>query len=198
MATTAWDYVVVGSDPVGIITASRLSENLAKSVPLLEDGCPPYGVRGGTEKPAWLSGTSLSRVDVPRLYLFLFSAPSSMTCGKNVNAFGGCTIGGSSAINGGPIFERPASDFDTYSPTGWKHADLVPSIDRLYAIQPSSDAPSAGHLQYLQSGYLAAKNWLITKVSYTELSINGNAAQKPKFSAIQYTTATMLSVEVLQ
>ena len=180
LAGTLWDYIVVGSGPAGIITASRLSENLAKNVLLLEGGGPSYFVTGGTERPAWLAGTTLSRVDVPGLYTSIFSTPSSLTCGRNVNAFGGCTIGGSSAINAGLFFEPPASDFDTYFPAGWKHADLVPSINRLYATQPSSDVPSTDHIQYLQSGYVAAKNWLVNKAGYSELSINANAAKKTK------------------
>ena len=180
LATTAWDYIVVGSGPAGIITASRLSENTAKNVLLLEGGGPSYYVTGGRERPAWLAGTSLSRVDVPGLYLSIFSNPSSLTCGNNVNAFGGCTVGGSSAINAGLFFEPPASDFDSYFPAGWKHADLVPSINRLYATQPSSDVPSQDKMQYLQSGYIAAKNWIVTKAGFTELSINANAARKNK------------------
>lgn len=37
-------------------------------------------------------------------------------CGAEVNAYGGCTIGGSSAINAGLFFEPPASDWDLYFP----------------------------------------------------------------------------------
>lgn len=33
-----------------------------------------------------------------------------------MNAYGGCTIGGSSAINAGLFFEPPASDWDLYFP----------------------------------------------------------------------------------
>lgn len=179
-ATTLWDVIVVGSGPAGTIVASRLSESGTKKVLLLEGGGPSYGVTGGTEKPQWLAGTSLSRVDVPGLYSSIFSTPTSLTCGKNLNAFGGCTIGGSSAINAGLFFEPPASDFDKYFPAGWKHADLQPSITKLYQTQPSTDNPSQDQIRYLQSGYTAAKKWLVTNAGYAELGINANAAKKTK------------------
>lgn len=180
LANTVFDYIVVGSGPAGIITASRLSQNTAKQVLLLEGGGPSYYVTGGRERPAWLANTNLSRVDVPGLYLSIFSNPSPMTCGSNLNAYGGCTIGGNSAINAGLFFEPPASDFDNYFPAGWKHADLQPAITRLYNTQPSSDNPSTDQIRYLQSGYTAAKQWLVSNAGYAELDINANSARKTK------------------
>ena len=180
-ATTVWDVIVVGSGPAGVIVASRLSEGGTKKVLLLEGGGPSYGVTGGTERPQWLVGTNLSRVDVPGLYNTIFSGPTNLTCGPNeVNAFVGCTIGGSSAINAGLFFEPPSSDFDTYFPAGWKYADLVPSINRLYATQPSSDITSDNHILYEQSGYTAAKNWLVNGAGYSEVAINADFANKTK------------------
>ena len=159
--TTVWDVIVVGTGPAGVIVASRMSET-GKKVLLLEGGGPSYGITGGTDKPQWLAGTNLSRVDVPGLYSTIFSTPSTLICPSNeVNAYMGCSIGGSSAINAGLFFEPPASDFDTYFPTGWKHNDLVPSINRLKATQPSSDITSRDQKFYEQSGYTAAKNWLV-------------------------------------
>ena len=180
-ATTVWDVIVVGSGPAGIIVASRLSENGTKKVLLLEGGGPSYGITGGTERPQWLAGTNLSRVDVPGLYNTIFSGPTKLTCGPiEVDAFLGCTIGGSSAINAGLFFQPPQSDFDTYFPAGWKYADLLPSINRLLQTQPSSDVTSQDHLLYEQSGYTAAKDWLVTGAGYSEVAINANSAQKTK------------------
>ena len=100
-AGTLWDVIVVGSGPAGIITASRLSENPARKVLLLEGGGPSYSVTGGTEKPQWLAGTSLSRVDVPGLYSSIYSNPSTnLLCQNKIRAYGACTIGGNTAING--------------------------------------------------------------------------------------------------
>lgn len=179
LATTLWDVIVVGSGPAGIITASRLSESGTRKVLLLEGGGPSYGITGGTEKPQWLVGTNLSRVDVPGLYSTIFSGSTSLTCGPNeVNAFVGCSIGGSSAINAGLFFEPPASDFDTYFPTGWKYADVLPSINKLLATQPSSDITSDNGILYEQTGYTAAKNWLVTGAGFGEVAINADSANK--------------------
>jgi cellobiose dehydrogenase (acceptor) len=65
-ASQEWDVIVVGAGTAGIIVADRFSE-AGLSTLLLEAGSASYGVTGGTERPEWLSGTGLSRVDVPGL-----------------------------------------------------------------------------------------------------------------------------------
>ena len=181
LAESLYDVIVVGSGPAGVIIASRLSENAARNVLLLEGGGPSYWVTGGTERPQWLAGTNLSRVDVPGLYSSIYTNPSNnLLCQNKIQAYGACTIGGNSAINAGLFYEPPASDFDKYFPLGWKHTDLTPSITRLYNTQPSTNNPSQDGLYYEQSGYTVAKKWLVANAGYTEVNINSNSGSKTK------------------
>lgn len=71
----AWDVIVVGAGPAGIVVADRMSEAGKKTL-LLEQGGPSYYITGGRERPGWLNDTELSRVDVPGLYKSIYSNPS--------------------------------------------------------------------------------------------------------------------------
>lgn len=62
-----YDVIIIGSGPAGLIVADRMSEAGKKTL-LLEQGGPSYYITGGRERPDWLNGTELSRVDVPGLY----------------------------------------------------------------------------------------------------------------------------------
>ncbi|KAB8290425.1 hypothetical protein EYC80_010857 [Monilinia laxa] len=163
--TEQWDAIIVGAGPAGIVVASRLSEAGLKTL-LLEGGGLSYGVTGGdldSRRPDWLKGTNLSRVDVPE-----------------INAYGGCTIGGSSAINAGLFFEPPASDWDLYFPAEWNSTNMDAAIKRLYATQPSTDLTSQDGIRYLQSGYYAARKWLVDGLGYKDVNINDQADDKTK------------------
>src|SRR5450432_3583829 len=120
-----------------MIVAHRMAEaNL--STLLIEGGGPSYGVTGGNlnaRRPSWLNNTNLTRVDVPGLYKSIFADGGGLTCGPLINAYGGCTIGGNSAINAGLFFEPPSSDYDLYFPPTWGSANMTASTQRLYTMQ---------------------------------------------------------------
>lgn len=97
----------------------------------------------------------------------------NLTCASDVvNAFQGCTVGGNTAINAGLFFQPPASDWDLYFPNGWKNSDMQSAIAKVHAKQPSTDLPSADGKRYLQSGYEAAKEWLVESAGYAEVGLN--------------------------
>ncbi|KAK8086858.1 Cellobiose dehydrogenase [Apiospora phragmitis] len=147
--TQKYDAIIVGAGTAGIIVADRLSEAGKKTL-LLELGGASYSITGGEEKPAWLDGTGLSRVDVPGLYSTIFSNPSDMICDSDIiGGYGACTVGGNSAINAGLYFQPPDSDWDDFHPDGWKSADY-----------------------YLETAFDAAKEWIVDGAGFKDVGIN--------------------------
>ena len=145
-----------------------------KKTLLLEQGGPSYFSTGGRARPGWLNGTDLSRVDVPGLYKSIFANNAgNLTCPAEwVNSFQGCTVGGSTAINAGLFFQPPASDWDLYFPEGWKNSDMQSAIEKVRTKQTSTDNNSQDGKRYLQSGYEAAKEWLVNGAGYEEVGLN--------------------------
>jgi cellobiose dehydrogenase (acceptor) len=105
----------------------------------------------------------------------IFAGSETLTCGARVAAYGGCTIGGSSAINAGLYFQPPASDWDTFHPDGWKSADVAAATERLYERQPSVQVTSPSNVQ---SSYDAARKWLVDGAGYSEVVFNDVPDQK--------------------
>lgn len=106
---------------------------------------------------------------------------SSLQCKPEVvAAFQGCTIGGNSAINAGLFFQPPASDWDDYHPDGWKDKDVANATQRLLQRQMSVVYYSQDHQLYLQSGFDAAKKWIVEDAGFAEISINDEPANKER------------------
>lgn len=110
------------------------------------------------------------------------SHPSeSLLCSSTqLTTYGACTIGGNTAINAGLFFQPPASDFDLYFPDQWKSKDVAAAIAKVRAKQPFTDNPSANGKRYLQSGYTAAKEWLVDGAGYKNVSFNAEPDNKTK------------------
>ncbi|OAA73359.1 cellobiose dehydrogenase [Cordyceps fumosorosea ARSEF 2679] len=176
-----WDAIVVGAGTSGIIVADRLSEAGLNTL-LLEQGGPSYGISGGTERPAWLNGTELSRVDVPGLYSTIFDSPnSSLLCKPDaVRAYQACTLGGNSAINAGLYFQPPSSDWDDHHPPGWRSADVRAATERLLQRQPPVTNYSADGRTYVEDIQAAAHTWLVDGAGFAEVDFGAEPDRKDR------------------
>lgn len=81
-------------------------------------------------------------------------------------------MGGNSAINAGLYFQPPASDWDTYHPKGWKSADVQAATGRVLQKQKSVTKYSRDGKFYLQSGYTAAREWIVGQAKFADVSFN--------------------------
>ncbi|KAF2090894.1 hypothetical protein K490DRAFT_71198 [Saccharata proteae CBS 121410] len=155
--TTPYDYIVVGAGAAGIPLADKLSES-GKTVLLIERGPPSSGRWGGTEssasnwRPDWLSGTNLTRFDVPGLCNEIWTDSAGIAC-DDVDVMAGCVLGGGTAVNAALWWRAPAADWDDNFPEGWKAADMDDAVARVFDRIPGTDHPSADGQLFLQQGF---------------------------------------------
>jgi cellobiose dehydrogenase (acceptor) len=77
-------------------------------------------------------------------------------------------------------FQPPDSDWDDFHPKGWKSADVKNATAKLLGKQKSVVNYSQDGKFYLQSGYEAAKAWIVDKAGYTNVVFNDVPNQKTK------------------
>jgi len=127
MADREYDYVIVGGGTAGCILASRLTEDPAISVLVLEAGPP---------------GTSW-KVRMPSAYDYLFKNPRFNWCyegepephlnGRRMYQPRGKVLGGSSGINGLGFIRGQPLDFERWAnqgATGWSFREVLPYFKR--------------------------------------------------------------------
>jgi cellobiose dehydrogenase (acceptor) len=111
----------------------------------------------------------------------IFSGNSKLICESGVvNAYQACAIGGNSAINAGLYFQPPDSDWDLYHPDGWKSTDVKEATDKLLDRQPSVTTYSQDGQYYLQSGYEAARSWIVDGAGFSEVSFSEEPSNKDR------------------
>ncbi len=150
-AAQTYDYIIVGTGPGGMPLANRLSE-AGNSVLLLEKGPPSSGRYGGTMKPSWLSGTNLTRFDVPGLCNEIWADRTGIAC-TDYDQLAGCVLGGGAAINSALYWKPHPDDWNMSFPPGWKDADMQASVDKVFAMIPGTTTPSADGKIYMPQGY---------------------------------------------
>jgi choline dehydrogenase len=125
--TEPFDYVIAGSGAAGAILASRLSEDSATTVCLLEAG--PRDWHPFLHIP---SGFIKVLFD-PALTWQFSSEPTAETGNRRIPLPQGRTLGGSTSINGLVYNRGQPQDFDGWAArgnAGWSYADVLPYFKR--------------------------------------------------------------------
>ncbi|KAJ6559844.1 hypothetical protein B0H19DRAFT_1210266 [Mycena capillaripes] len=172
LAYGAYDYIIVGGGPGGIIAADRLSE-AGKKVLLLERGGPSTAETGGTNTPPWGIKTNLTKFDIPGAFETFFGDANQV----NISVWAGCLIGGGGSINAGLYWYASDSDFSLASgwPAGWQNHE--PYTAKVSARLPSTDHPSTDGLRYLEQSS-TVMGQLLNSQGYTQTTINANPNAK--------------------
>jgi len=124
MTGETWDYVIVGAGSAGCVLASRLTEDPAERVLLLEAG--PRDTNPWIHVPLGY-GKLFTRTDVNWAYQ---SEPEPALNGRRVFTPRGKVLGGSSSINGLVYIRGQREDFDGWGIEGWRFDDLLPYFKR--------------------------------------------------------------------
>jgi choline dehydrogenase len=139
-ATQAWDYIVVGGGSAGCVLASRLSEDPARRVLLLD--------AGRNDRHLY------TRVPAGQMYAFprpdmnwLFMSEPDPSRADRVDIWpAGKIIGGGSAINGMMFVRGHRSDYDHWAALGnegWSYREVLPFF-RSIETSDQGDADNRG------------------------------------------------------
>jgi choline dehydrogenase len=136
------DFVVVGAGSAGCVMATRLSENPATRVVLLE--------AGGEDRNRWIHiplgyGKTFADASVNWCYE---AEPDAGANGRRIFWPRGKVLGGSSSINGMVYIRGQHEDFDLWRQlgnTGWSSTDVLPYFKRAeHQTRGSSEFHSTG------------------------------------------------------
>lgn len=123
-----FDYVIIGAGSAGCVLTSRLSEDPATSVCVLEAG--PSDWHPYIHLPAGFIKT----FHMKSINWAYQQEIGPYTGGRSIYAPRGKTLGGSSSINGHIYNRGQRMDFDTWAQMGnrgWGYADVLPYFRRL-------------------------------------------------------------------
>jgi len=137
MPEAVYDYIVVGAGSAGAVVASRLTENGAYRVLLLE-----AGVQGSdffwSRVPVGVS----KMIDDPSVNWCYRSEPDEGSGGRRIDVPRGKMLGGSSSINGMVFIRGQAQDYDHWAQLGnrgWSYQDVLPIFKRMENYDGGSD-----------------------------------------------------------
>ena len=134
-----FDYVIVGAGSAGCVLASRLSENGAHTVALIE--------AGGSDASFWFKipvGYARSYFD-PRVNWMYATEPEAELGDRRIYTPRGKVQGGSGSINAMVFVRGAAADFDDWADAAgpeWSAAAVLPTFRKL---ETHADGASAWH-----------------------------------------------------
>jgi choline dehydrogenase len=118
-----FDYVIVGAGTAGCVLASRLSEDRASRVALIEAG--PMDRHPFIHIPATVGAA----IATPKLNWRFMTAPQAHLNGRSIPIPRGHVVGGSGSINGMVYFRGHSTDFDDWAAAGnpgWSYREVLP------------------------------------------------------------------------
>lgn len=114
----AFDYVIVGGGPAGLLVANRLSANPNLTVAVIEAGDSAYNNRNSTIVPSSFLEYNLW-VGTPLDWDYK-TAPQKYTSNKTLSYYAGRALGGSTAINGMTYLRAEDVQIDAWEDLGNK------------------------------------------------------------------------------
>ena len=141
MATSTFDYVIVGGGSAGCVLAGRLSEDRATRVLLLEAG-------GADAHPYIRIPLGMGKLHQNRMFDWGYnSVPEAGMADREMRVLRGKVLGGSSSTNMTAFTRGSAGDFDRWARSGaggWSWRDVLPYFKRIETWQGGESALRGG------------------------------------------------------
>ncbi|KAL8277768.1 hypothetical protein RQP46_009890 [Phenoliferia psychrophenolica] len=137
-----YDVVIIGGGCCGCVLASRLSENPAVSVLLLEAG------RAGTRELFSRAPAGFTKMFGTAVDWTHWTEPGAGVKGRKTRWPRGRMLGGSTSINAMIVHHTSPSDFDeweTLGNPGWNYASLKPYFTKSQTLVPNPAYPLKAH-----------------------------------------------------
>ncbi|EQC41749.1 hypothetical protein SDRG_00613 [Saprolegnia diclina VS20] len=151
----AYDVIVIGSGPGGLVAAEYLTRDPDVQLLLLEAGGPSVRATGGNDVPSYAATAGLTRFDIPGEYTSVAFQPSSVYRPDWIASpatYIGKVVGGSSSLNG-MLYFRPSDDY--VASASWPNdiAEVQAGFAAIEAHFNYTSTPSTDKKRYLQEAY---------------------------------------------